>query len=189
MSTRCEVRKKGGRPTGRRHFGREGRNHPLEGFACLHCHATVSVEVGRSGVHNRNHCPYCLWSRHLDLYTPGDRLSACKAGMQPVGLTLKKTLKNYGPDRGEMMLIHVCADCGSISINRIAADDDAHTVFGVFEFPPEAAEQVYGRLAEAGITALAAGDLEIVRLQLFGGPPGLGLYPPLWVEELVGLEG
>jgi hypothetical protein len=47
-------------------------------------------------VRNRNHCPYCLWSRCLDLFRAGDRLSACKAPMQPVGLALKHTRKKYG---------------------------------------------------------------------------------------------
>jgi hypothetical protein len=188
MSTRYAVRKKARSQTGRHHFGRGGRNLPPDGFDCLHCHAFVALEYSRSGVHNRNHCPYCLWSRHLDLQSPGDRLSACKAGMQPVGLTLKKTRKKYGPGQGELMLIHVCADCGSISINRIAADDDPHRVFGVFEFPPEPEAWMAGRLAEAGITAINAGDAEIVRLQLFGGHPGLEAHPTAWLEDRPGLD-
>src|SRR5512137_2268473 len=68
-----------------------------EGFKCVFCHVFVSAEPALSGVQNRNHCPYCLWSRHLDLLRPGDRLAACKEKMKPVGLTFKKTAKKYGP--------------------------------------------------------------------------------------------
>ena len=42
-------------------------------FVCAHCHALVSSAHWLSGGNNRNHCPYCLWSYHLDLYAAGDR--------------------------------------------------------------------------------------------------------------------
>jgi DNA-directed RNA polymerase subunit RPC12/RpoP len=45
-------------------------------FFCLRCGVIVSSTYELSGVRNRNHCPYCLWSRHLDWRTPGDRLSS-----------------------------------------------------------------------------------------------------------------
>jgi hypothetical protein len=44
--------------------------------------------------------------------------------MQPVGLTLKRVKKKYGPQLGEVMLIHRCESCGQHSFNRIAADDN-----------------------------------------------------------------
>jgi hypothetical protein len=97
-------------------------------FKCVHCHALVISDRRYSGVQHRNHCPYCLWSRHLDHARAGDRLSACKAQMRPVGLTEKRVHKKYGPQRGELMLIHQCQACGKISINRIAADDDAQAL-------------------------------------------------------------
>jgi hypothetical protein len=81
-----------------------------------------------SGVNNRNHCSYCLWSCHLDLFAAGDRLSACKAPMKPIGLTMKKSRNKYQRERrGELMLIHECVECRTLSINRIAADDDSET--------------------------------------------------------------
>ena len=61
-------------------------------FRCIHCNAYVTSERPFA-VNNRNHCPYCLWSRDLDLYEAGDRLSACKARMKPVGLTMKEQPK------------------------------------------------------------------------------------------------
>ena len=63
-------------------------------FKCAHCHALVLSTHLVSGVNNRNHCPYCLWSSHLELYAAGDRLSACKAPMKPIGLTMKTGRKS-----------------------------------------------------------------------------------------------
>ena len=40
-------------------------------FMCAHCQTIVSAAHLLSGVNNRNHCPFCLWSRHLDLYAAG----------------------------------------------------------------------------------------------------------------------
>ncbi len=65
---------------------------------------------------------------------PGDRLSACKAGMRPVGLALKRVNKKYGsPKAGELMLVHACSECGKVSLNRLAADDDPQAVLETFE--------------------------------------------------------
>ena len=103
-------------------------------FRCAHCRAIVSSAPLLSGVNNRNHCPYCLWSCHLDLYAAGDRLCACKAPMKPVGLNMKKSRNKYQREaRGELMLIHECVECKVLSINRIAADDDLATILAVFE--------------------------------------------------------
>jgi hypothetical protein len=138
-------------------------------FRCLHCHQIISVDPGRSRVHNRNHCPYCLWSRHVDLTVAGDRLSACKAQMEPVGLTLKQAKQRYGPaDGGELMLIHRCKECGKLSINRIAADDFTETLFEVYEGSWKMAPFIRRQLADGGILALRAADLGIVKARLFG---------------------
>jgi hypothetical protein len=94
------------------------------GFNCVFCHLPVSSDPIFSGVNNRNHCPYCLTSRHVDLFKAGDRMSACKAPMQAIGLAWKKTRNKYGFKRGELMIVHQCDDCYQISINRIASDDD-----------------------------------------------------------------
>src|ERR1041385_5472097 len=103
-------------------------------FKCMHCHGIVSSAHFLSGVNNRNHCPYCLWSCHLDLYAAGDRLCACKGQMKPIGLTMKNGRNKYQLDkRGELMLVHQCIECGSPSINRIAADDDASTIIEIFQ--------------------------------------------------------
>ena len=100
-------------------------------YQCLQCRYRVTMQSLYSGVNNRNHCPYCLHSKHVDLYAPGDRLAACKGLMKPVGITFKHIRKKY-QCRGEMMLVHQCLDCGAVSINRIAADDIADVIYQVY---------------------------------------------------------
>ncbi len=138
-------------------------------FSCVHCRQCVSCNPEFSAVQNRNHCPYCQWSRHMDLNHPGDRLSRCQGRMKPVGLALKKTRQKYGIlPGGELMLVHVCEACGKISINRIAADDSAFVIWQVFERSLTLTADVAGRINQEGIQLLGLGDQEIVRLRLFG---------------------
>jgi hypothetical protein len=138
-------------------------------FVCMACHNFVSAEAALSGVRNRNHCPYCLSSRHLDMFEAGDRLSACKARMQPMALSLKKTRKKYaGVSRGEVMLVHVCEGCDKISINRIAADDDSETLLDIFERSRSLDTRLKSLLALDDITILEPEDHHMLRAQLFG---------------------
>lgn len=139
------------------------------GFKCLHCHQEVSVAIHLSGVNNRNHCPYCLWSRHLDLHTAGDRLAACKGKMQPIGLTLKHTRNKYAREaQGELMLIHWCIECQHVCINRIAADDDARTIMEILYASFDLDVSARERLEQQGIQVLAARHTQMVQAQLLG---------------------
>ncbi len=138
------------------------RTQAEDGFTCRHCGAFVSSAIALAGVVNRNHCPYCVWSRHLDLDHPGDRLSACKAPMRPVGLAQKRIYKKYGSSAGELMLVHRCTDCARISLNRLAADDDPEAILAVFESSLDVAQIV----AEVQILGVATRNL--VHTQLFG---------------------
>lgn len=81
-------------------------------FICGNCGR--GVLAAESGTLNRNHCPGCLWSRHVDLRT-GDRMSVCKGMMEPISIWIKGD--------GEWSLIHRCVKCGFIRTNRIAGDD------------------------------------------------------------------
>lgn len=137
-------------------------------FKCAHCGYIVSSERWLSGVNNRNHCPYCLWSRHLDLYSAGDRLSACKAAMQPVALTIKRSRNKYRRGGGELMLVHQCTECGEFSINRIAADDDARTLLEVFQISSVLPIKTRSSLLNSEIEILSTESLPVVQLQLFG---------------------
>ena len=66
------------------------------------------------------------------------------------------------------MLIHACMECGSLSINRIAADDDSESILDVFNTSLQNSYQIRTRSEADGIIMLGAEDDELVRSQLFG---------------------
>ncbi len=66
------------------------------------------------------------------------------------------------------MLIHECTECRSLSINRIAADDDSESIMDVFNESLQNSYQIWARSEAAGIIMLKAEDGELVRRQLFG---------------------
>jgi len=82
-------------------------------FRCVQCRLDVPTDA--PGTAHRNHCPYCLWSRHVD-DDPGDRSSDCLASMEPIAITVRGD--------GEWVLIHRCNGCGVLHSNRIAGDDN-----------------------------------------------------------------
>ncbi len=148
---------------------RAGQRDTCGDFVCLVCKTFVSTEIALSGVWNRNHCPYCLSSRHLDLYAAGDRLSACKAPMRPIALTQKRTAKKYAQNgQGELMLVHLCTECGQPSLNRIAADDDLESVYRVFQSSQGLAGPIKTALAQNGVALLPAEASRFVQEQLWG---------------------
>jgi hypothetical protein len=71
----------------------------------------------------RNHCPFCLWSVHVDV-VPGDRASDCDALMAPIGL-------EYRGGKG-WQVVHRCVRCGAQRVNRVAGGcvqpDDIETL-------------------------------------------------------------
>ncbi len=99
---------------------REGR----ASFKCVHCRAFIGPTI--SGGKHRNHCPLCLYSRHVDGGRPGDRASDCGAKMAPVA--------RFTRPNGEPMIVHRCLGCGFERNNRLAADDNML----LFEELPEA---------------------------------------------------
>lgn len=138
-------------------------------FICLNCGKFVST--GKSiGTAHRNHCPYCLWSRHVDEFAEGDRKASCQAGMEPIGLTFKKTKPDkYRPEeKGELMIVHRCQNCQKISINRIAADDEPKALLGLLEKAETQDEETRTELVNEGIKWLTQEDLPEVRKQLYG---------------------
>jgi hypothetical protein len=92
-----------------------------EAFRCRHCRLLVGPLP--SGGRHRNHCPACLYSRHVDARHPGDRASTCGASMSPIGAFVRPN--------GEHALVHRCDGCGVERHNRIAADDDFALVLGL----------------------------------------------------------
>jgi len=159
-------------------------------FRCLNCSLMVSAEHELSGVNNRNHCPNCLWSKHVDLNKAGDRKATCGARMQPIGLTVKHTGKKYGNTaQGELMIIHHCSGCGKISINRVAADDSAGALLALYKRSQQMETELLILLAEMDIQPLQAHDLTTVYSQLFGWQSILGEFTPpvelLEIEEKI----
>ena len=63
-------------------------------FKCGRCRAFVGPAV--SGGRHRNHCPYCLTSRHVDLRRPGDRASPCRALMPAIGVAWPCLWRTWG---------------------------------------------------------------------------------------------
>jgi hypothetical protein len=61
-------------------------------------------------------------------------------------------------------------ECGCVSINRIAADDDAETVVAVFQGSITLDPQVHSRSSQYGILPLQMDDMEMVKEQLYGQP-------------------
>lgn len=145
-----------------------GPRMDTESFRCKCCDALVLRATYISGVLNRNHCPYCLSSRHVDWQRAGDRMSACKGKMHPVGLALKRDNNKYASHSGELMVIHLCEDCGQVSANRIAADDCAETLLAVFEDTALLTADVRASLRDAGIEWLTEDKIHLVYRRLYG---------------------
>lgn len=65
-------------------FNTEGRKNFLrkkENFKCENC----GEEVKGNGY--TDHCPKCLWGKHVDEEIPGDRASECRALMKPIEIS------------------------------------------------------------------------------------------------------
>jgi len=133
------------------------------GFKCSHCKRWVVINE-YMGTANRNHCNLCLWSRHVDI-KKGDRRAECHGGMKPVGLTFRiESSQMYG----EITLIHICALCSKISINRIAADDDNSEILNIFASSAQLSAEQKHHLDAQGIYLATADDKRAVYDQLFG---------------------
>lgn len=81
-----------------------------EDFICLNC----GKKVEKSTYTARDHCPFCLYSKHVDIL-PGDRLNLCHGLLKPIGIEkFKNTYK----------IIYKCDKCGEIHKNIMHNDDN-----------------------------------------------------------------
>ena len=155
----------------KRHMSKErNREEGLGGFACSHCNLWAVIDE-HIGTHNRNHCPHCLWSKHLDESKLGDRKSDCKNGMEPIALTFKaEGVDKYSIERkiGELMIVHECTADDMIRINRIASDDNVQVVLGVFESGQRLSVSQQDLLLVQGIRVATQEFEREVMAQLFG---------------------
>ena len=92
-------------PTHRNFIGRGN-----DAFVCGQC-GTAVAPLAAGGF--RNHCPTCLWSRHVDR-TPGDRSETCGALMRPT---------SAAHERGGWYIEHVCERCGFSRRARLSLED------------------------------------------------------------------
>ena len=86
-----------------------------EDFKCEHC------GVGVKGNGYTNHCPRCLWSKHVDI-NPGDRAEECGGLMEPIDIELKE---------GKYVIVHRCQKCGFIRRNKVCDTDDFDSVIAL----------------------------------------------------------
>ena len=77
------------------------------GFICANC----QKEVLPLGYTSRNHCPFCLFSLHLDI-NPGDRASDCGGLLEPIRVETDAK-KGY-------IIVSKCQRCGEIRRNKAA---------------------------------------------------------------------
>jgi len=90
-----------------------------EKFICEHC----GKEVEKLNYTARDHCPYCLYSKHVDIL-PGDRANSCKGLLKPVDIEkFKDTYK----------IIYKCEKCKKEHKNIIANDDNFETILNIMK--------------------------------------------------------
>lgn len=88
-----------------------------EAFTCENCGKNVT-ELGYTA---RDHCPYCLHSKHVDI-NPGDRLNTCKGMLIPIDV--EKFKDSY-------KIIYKCEKCGITHKNVMAKDDDINKIIEI----------------------------------------------------------
>lgn len=80
-----------------------------EEFICKNCNKKVQPLKYTA----RDHCPYCLYSLHVDI-NPGDRQNKCQGLLKPIGIEkFKDTYK----------IIYQCEKCNQHHKNIMAKDD------------------------------------------------------------------
>lgn len=84
----------------------------VENFTCEICGAEIK------GDGYTDHCPTCLWGKHVDIY-PGDRRSDCKGLMEPIGIETKG---------GEHTVRYRCKKCGAAYRIKAAPHDNQDAI-------------------------------------------------------------
>lgn len=84
----------------------------IEDFVCDKC-GTAVVGDGYT-----DHCPTCLWSRHVDV-NPGDRASACLGMMEPIAT------EGTGPT---YTILYRCTQCKSEHRVKMHKSDSADAI-------------------------------------------------------------
>lgn len=85
-----------------------------EAFVCEHC----GDKVSKLNYTARDHCPRCLYSKHVDI-NPGDRANSCLGLLKPIDIE---------KHRNAYKIIYRCESCGMIHKNIVALDDDMNQI-------------------------------------------------------------
>jgi hypothetical protein len=80
-----------------------------ENFVCDNC----GFEMTGDGY--TDHCPKCLWGKHVDEVVPGDRASECKGLMEPTRVMYEK---------GDLKINYRCMKCNHEFRVRSGEGDD-----------------------------------------------------------------
>lgn len=88
-----------------------------EEFLCENC----GKKVEKLNYTARDHCPFCLYSKHLDI-NPGDREAGCAGLLIP--FDIEKNSEKY-------KIIYKCEKCGIIKKNKVASDDSFEEILKV----------------------------------------------------------
>lgn len=85
-----------------------------EAFTCEYC----GKYVEKANYTARDHCPYCLFSKHVDIL-PGDRQNQCQGLLKPIEIEkFKDTFK----------IIYKCEKCGKFHKNIVLKDDSMEAI-------------------------------------------------------------
>lgn len=87
----------------------------VEDFVCEKCNENIK------GDGYTNHCPKCLWSKHVDI-NPGDRAQTCGGMMKPVKVEMEK---------GEYLLTHRCEKCNFERRKKVEREDNFDEVIKI----------------------------------------------------------
>lgn len=91
----------------------------VESFVCDKCDNEVS------GDGYTDHCPECLWSKHVDV-NPGDRDSECHGLMEPIGAETKKD---------SYIIYYKCTKCGHTHRVKAATKDSFDKIVEIINRP------------------------------------------------------
>ena len=89
-----------------------------EEFICYNCNSKVNP----LGYTARDHCPYCLYSLHIDI-NPGDRKENCHGLLKPISIEKNK--------KSDYKIIYKCEKCGKITKNIMAKDDNMDEIINL----------------------------------------------------------
>ena len=93
-----------------------------ENFKCEIC----GKEVKALGYTARDHCPYCLHSKHVDI-NPGDRACTCHGILKPIAIEQNK--------KTDYKIVYICNNCGIIKKNKTANDDNMDLIIQIMSNP------------------------------------------------------